>query len=295
MAASVNDQFMKTGENTATTLSAPGLTSGGTSINVASTTNWPTDTKVTFAIDSVTTVAGKEVQTEGTYTEYEGIVASGTSITNMTLVEGTAQSYSAGSSTRVYIPLSAYQNNELVDGLLVSHNQDGTLKADSVDTQSVQDGAVTTAKVANDAVTTGKVADGAVTTGKMDLTDYPVFYRESTASYDVNAASFAATGTSASVEVPSWATSAVIQVQVSGAYQVNTSTSDSTFRVTLGGTASTDFYHRNSGYANNVVGTCLVTSMPTGTQTLALQAYRNGGSGSVRLNASVFNGTIFFR
>jgi hypothetical protein len=46
------DKLMKVGSpGTATTLSAPGYTIAGTSINVASTTNWPTDTGVVFAID----------------------------------------------------------------------------------------------------------------------------------------------------------------------------------------------------------------------------------------------------
>ena len=164
----ITDSYQKVGENTATTLSAPGFASGGTSATVASTTNWPTDTLVTCAIDSVTTVAGEEVQTAGTYTEYEGIVASGTSITNMTLVAGTAQSYTAGASTRVYIPLSSNVQNSLVDGILIHSDQDGTLKAGSVDNAGVlASDVVTTAKILDANVTTAKLADASVTNAKL--------------------------------------------------------------------------------------------------------------------------------
>lgn len=127
MAASASDRFQKVGMSTATTLSAPGYTIGNTSITVASTTNWPTDTGVTFAIDEVETVDGQEVRVAGTYNIFRGTVASATSITNLTYVGGDAnRNYSAGASTRVYILVSYAQMNRLIDGILVEHNQDGT-------------------------------------------------------------------------------------------------------------------------------------------------------------------------
>ena len=127
MAASANDLLVKTGEGTATTLSSPGYTIGATSVTVVSTTNWPTDTGVIFAIDTAEIVNGEQVQVAGTYTEYRGVVSGATSITSVALVTGTPQNYSAGALTRVYIPLSSEVQNRMVDGLLVSHTQTGAM------------------------------------------------------------------------------------------------------------------------------------------------------------------------
>src|SRR3990167_5560054 len=128
MASNANDVFMEVGSpGTATTLSSPGYTSGvSTSINVASTTNWPTATGVIFAIDEVTTVDGEEVRVDGTYNEFEGTVDSATSITNVDYVGGDAErSYSAGASTRVYIPVSAERENRIVTWGTTDHSQTG--------------------------------------------------------------------------------------------------------------------------------------------------------------------------
>lgn len=122
MAASAADLFQEVGTpGTATTLSAPGYTTGvSTSVTVASTTNWPSATGVTFAIDVVDS-AGERVA--GTYNEFVGTVASGTSVTSVSRTYGTAQNYAAGATTRVYIPVSSTRENRLVQGLLAEHNQ----------------------------------------------------------------------------------------------------------------------------------------------------------------------------
>jgi hypothetical protein len=127
MAAASTDKFTKVGSpGTATTLAAPGHLIAGTSITVGATTNWPTDTGVVFAMDTVTLVNGVEVRDTGTYTEWEGVVSSATGISTMVLKKGTDQNYPAGATTRVYIPVAASQNDQMVDGLIVGHNQDGT-------------------------------------------------------------------------------------------------------------------------------------------------------------------------
>lgn len=126
MAASANDLLIKTGEGTATTLSSPGYTIGNTSITVVSTTNWPTDTGVIFAIDTAEIVDGEQVQVPNTYCEFEGVVSGATSITSVSLVSGTPQNYAAGALTRVYIPLSSEVQNRMVDHNLEQHAQDGT-------------------------------------------------------------------------------------------------------------------------------------------------------------------------
>jgi hypothetical protein len=70
--------------------------------------------------------------------------------------------------------------DDLVDGVLTSLDQDGTLKASAVDSSTVlASSVVTAAKLATDAVetakikdlnvTTGKIADDAVTSAKIDI------------------------------------------------------------------------------------------------------------------------------
>ena len=130
------DYFLKVGKpGSATTLSAPGYTTGATTITVGSTANWPTDTKVAFAIDRAEIVAGEEVQIAGTYTEWTGQVTGATTIGSMVLSSDSPnsdQNYAAGSLTRVYIPVSATRENNLIDGILEHANQDGTLITQAV-------------------------------------------------------------------------------------------------------------------------------------------------------------------
>jgi hypothetical protein len=66
MAVSATDKFMEVGNpGSATTLSAPGYTIGNTSITVASTTNWPSATGASFAIDRVENTTANGVTIDG--------------------------------------------------------------------------------------------------------------------------------------------------------------------------------------------------------------------------------------
>lgn len=143
MAASVTDYFKKVGSpGSATSLSAPGHTIGGDTFNVDSTSLWPTDTGVTFAIDTVTIVNGVEVRDTGSYTVWDGVVTSATSIGSAVLRYGTDQNYPAGSTTRVYIIPNTTQMNKLIDGILEEHKQDGT-HGDITPTSVVSSGPIT--------------------------------------------------------------------------------------------------------------------------------------------------------
>jgi len=166
MAAALTDKFKKAGASTVTSLAAPGKAIGATSITVGSTTNYPLDTGVVIAIRVVDT-AGNLIP--GTYTEWNAIVTSATSFTlDPTPVYGSDQVYAAGSSTQVFISVSSIAHNQLVDGLLVSHDQDGTLKAGAVDVAAVlADDVVETAKIKDANVTTAKIANSAVTNDKV--------------------------------------------------------------------------------------------------------------------------------
>src|ERR1051325_10215229 len=123
MAASQNDFFAKVAAPTATTLSAPGHTIGGTTFNVGSTTGWPTDTGVFFAVDTVQIVNTQQVRDNGSLTVWEGVVSGPTTISNAVLRFGSDQNYPAGSTTRVYISVHSAQMNRIIEGLLVSLDQ----------------------------------------------------------------------------------------------------------------------------------------------------------------------------
>lgn len=121
------DKFHKVGASTATTLSSPGYTIGATSINVAATTNMPTDTGVTITIDEVD---GNGARIAGTRNVFIGDVAGATQINELAYTGGDAnRNYSAGATTRVYIEVNEVQMNRMIDGVLVQHNQNGTHKA----------------------------------------------------------------------------------------------------------------------------------------------------------------------
>jgi hypothetical protein len=129
----VTDYFKKVGSpGNATTLASPGHIIGGTTFTVDSTSLWPTDTGVTFAVDTVSLVDGVEVRDANSYTVWDGIVASATTITNCVLRYGTDQAYSAGSATRVYILPTSTRENKIIDGILSFANQDATLKGTAV-------------------------------------------------------------------------------------------------------------------------------------------------------------------
>ena len=160
MAAANSDLFRKGGANTVTTLAAPGKALAATSITVGSTTNYPTDTGIVIGIRQVDSDG---VLVPGTYSEYNATVTSGTTFSiDAVPVLGSDQVYPAGSTTQVFLPVSSSAHNDLIDGLVVSHDQDGTLKTDSVDSTQIK----------ADAITTPKLADGSVTADKVDFTTW---------------------------------------------------------------------------------------------------------------------------
>lgn len=152
------DFYKKVGANTVTTLAAPGKNLAATSINVGATTNYPTDTGIVVGIrvvDSNGTIV------PGTYTEWNAVVASSTAITIEAVpVYGTDQVYPAGSLTQVFLMVSSSLHNQMVDGLLVSHDQDGKLKAGAISNSNM---------LANNTVTTPAITDASVTPDKINL------------------------------------------------------------------------------------------------------------------------------
>lgn len=151
MAANTNDFLQHVGiPGTATTMSAPGHSIAGTSITVESTTNWPTDTGVTFAMDTYTLTNGVQVRNPGTYSEWTGVVTGSTTIGSLVIREGTDQAYPAGTTTRVYIPVSSTRENRFVDGLLAAGiTQGGGMGAITPTSVTTPSATITSATITN--------------------------------------------------------------------------------------------------------------------------------------------------
>ena len=197
MAAANTDYFTKVGNpGSATTLAAPGHTIGGTTFNVGSTANHPVDTGYIFAVDTVTITNGVAVRNPGSYTEWEGVVTSGTVIGSAVLRYGTDQNYPAGATTRVYIPVASSKENRLVDGLVVSLNQNGSLKTSAVTTS------LTGATLPADTVATVSLTNGSVTGSKLSTSAISLGYAQIITTLSSITTAVDLTGLSVAVTVP---------------------------------------------------------------------------------------------
>lgn len=122
MAASVNDKFRKLARRWVGQIGAGGVADDTTTtVPLSSATNLATDTGIDLVIDRVdsngTTTASLEETIKG--------VVSGSNIVNSARgEEGTAQAHSAGAVVENLFTANAW--NDLVDGILVEHAQDGT-------------------------------------------------------------------------------------------------------------------------------------------------------------------------
>lgn len=167
--ASATDLLQKVGIQSATTLDS-NYTVNDTTVTVISTSGWPTDTGITFAMDEID---GNGIQVPGTYNEFVGTVATATSITNVDYADGTGdRNYTAGATTRVYIPVSKTRENRIVEWGTEEHAQDGThtdVTATSltVSGTSAFTGAVT---LPDSTITTAKINDTTVTSEKLKST-----------------------------------------------------------------------------------------------------------------------------
>lgn len=147
----ITDKFMHASSGTRpepTTLTAQ-KSLGASTLTADDLTGWATDTPTPFVIFQLDSM-GNEV--DGTRSDWVGIVV-GNTITQLTLTAGTDDTYPAGSA--VIAATTAEWGDRIVDGLLVSHDQDGTLKNNSVSIAKIQDSAVTASKLATSAITLG--------------------------------------------------------------------------------------------------------------------------------------------
>lgn len=142
----VNKYFSVAKEGFVTTTSAP-VASGATTVQLTSVAGYSNGDTVVLVID-----AG-DVNKKQAFT---GVVdTGGLQITNVVWTEGANTSHILGAPVIDYV--TASHQSMTTKGLLVSHNQDGTLKTNSVDSTQIKANAITTPKLADDSVTADKV------------------------------------------------------------------------------------------------------------------------------------------
>lgn len=125
MAASNTDKFKKLTNNFSTTLSSAIVGSSDSSMSLASTTNLPTDTGAVFVIDRINSSGSP---TPGVREYVKGVV-SGSNVINLFrgLGGSTAQAHSSGAVVEQVVDQNTI--NDIIDGVLAQHNQDGTHSA----------------------------------------------------------------------------------------------------------------------------------------------------------------------
>jgi len=120
MSAANTDKFRKTSARKKATTNASMLTNADTSVDCTALTNWPTDTAVDVTFNRVN--SDDELQDD-----WETVVAvvSSNSLTEMVRgKEGTASAWPSG--TVIELLNTANIQNDMVDGILVEHGQNGT-------------------------------------------------------------------------------------------------------------------------------------------------------------------------
>lgn len=244
MPAGINDHFTKAKERWTGQIGAGGVADATvTTIPLASATGLPTDTAIYLAIDRVDANGDA---TSALFEVVKGVISS----SNLTLAErgaeGTAQAHSAGAVVEFLSTAAAW--NELVTGLLVEHNQDGThattivkttgaqtlaektLTSPTINTPTFSAGAVTTAAIADSTVTASQVATGQL----LRLVDSTQSYKTQFGMSTVNVP--ASSSLDASITLPTaWPTAHVVFLSVA---QATASWGDGSAIIIGGGTNS---------------------------------------------------------
>lgn len=134
-----------------------------TTIQVNTTTNWPTTFMATMGTPHtfVDPVTGEQITviSEATAVDFKGHLDGG-NIEIDSIAPGYTDLGSQTGDIVIIKPTTEWANN-VADTLAVVHEDDGTLKDDVVDTDAVQDDAITTPKIDDEAITNAKLATGA--------------------------------------------------------------------------------------------------------------------------------------
>lgn len=154
-----------TGDATVATFTAP-RTPSSTTCQVDSIAGWPQEFIATCGTPNVDTgIIESNIQV------FVGHL-SGSDIVIDAFAPGYSDMGNQVGDIIVIKPTTRTQD-EIADILNVSHDDDGTLKANSVGTAQIVDQAVSAAKIADGAITTNALAQGAVTAPKIDFTTFP--------------------------------------------------------------------------------------------------------------------------
>jgi hypothetical protein len=276
MPASSTDKFAKVISGTtrpvATTLASQKV-SGATSCTVNATTGWDTDT-VLHGIMYRTDASNNKIP--GSQIDWKGTV-SGTTISNFVVTAGSDDTYEIGTVVELS-PTASWADN-IVEGILVAHNQDGSIKDDAVTTDTIED----------EAVTTDKIADGDVTDQKLAHDTEEVLTYSPGGIVDYSSTSLGDWLTVGNATVPAWATEAIVTVSITAVYPI---TSANTMDVELqigsvnGGRIR---LYGNNHTLNDVASatwTNKLTLSGTGTQSVKIQAIRASGSNAGRADTA---------
>lgn len=151
MSANIDDYFTKASSMNGAYPRVAVVTSarqiGASVLQCDDLSSWATDTPVHFS--TYKTNADGTIDS-ASQTDWKGIVI-GNNITDLTRIAGAADSGNAAND-RVELNPTIGWLEDLISGILIAHNQNGTLK----------NNAVNTAAIANRAVTASKIAEGAV-------------------------------------------------------------------------------------------------------------------------------------
>ncbi len=122
MAAANTDKFRKVDGNFSTTLSSD-ITDSATTIALNSASGLPTDTAVTLMIDRVD--SNGDEQSSSDWELVTGVI-SGNNLTNALRGEGDTSASSHDSGAVVECVVDEESWNDMIDAILVEHDQDGT-------------------------------------------------------------------------------------------------------------------------------------------------------------------------
>lgn len=154
--AAITDKFNKAANGTGAYPSVASITAnreqGGSVLSCDDLAGWATDTPVHFSTFRL--MADRTVDTS-TQSDWKGIV-NGNTITQMTRIAGAADSGHLVGDKVELNPTIGWLD-DLITGILKSHNQDGSLKDGVVQTKNIVDGSITEAKLADKAVTSHNV------------------------------------------------------------------------------------------------------------------------------------------
>lgn len=155
--SSVTKHFPKPQNGFTTTLSSS-ITAGATIVPLSSVAGYTNGDVAAFVVDP--TDANKKQTFTGT------IDTANTRLTGVVWTAGTNVDHTAGATVVDYV--TATHLGMVSKGILVSLNQDGTVKTGAVGADAIATNAVTTDKIINGAVTTDKINANAVTLAKVE-------------------------------------------------------------------------------------------------------------------------------